>query len=710
MAIPVLQDAKLRLTDCIYFGDAIAEAAIGGSVPDGSITLVKLAAEVTAVALGGAAAIHTHDGLLSGLLTGYIPVGNDATSLVNGPLFSDGVSVGLGTDTPSDALHVRRSGSRSALFLDGQGAGGYAALKIECDANTSAFLVSAGNVDGDGGLPTGAGFSIRDTNANADRLVIFNNGQVDVPGTLTEGGTQVSLVGHGHAAGDITSGVLPVTRGGTNATSFGPERIVYAGSGGTTLVDSPGVFVRDLGGGTMSLASMQHSYYGGYSPRSPLQSTAYGPDANYDGAAWFSTYWPAAGTEQRVESYIALGHDSSNTDMVHLRASWLQAAGQGKPKLEWEEFDFTISVPVSGATQIDTLQVKWDGTTNALHGLNVFDGDIRLLGNTFVGNEAPSATPRSLLEITHKATSIAAGYGAAFRVNSGAEPDYGTPGANTNVAGQFFSNNASMTNASLWGLNVVVGQGGAPIPAPTPPAGGIHIVGAEIEVFNRSDAGNAELRPVDPYASPDQIRSNGIEVIGHSGSTYRNAGALVVWANDATGGKWWDTGLALSRCYSYGVRFHRIAGDSVEPFQSALLDASELATAIQPLILARSSGDVRYDIKNDADYSVYLNIDSGDAAAAETALLFSDRGSRKWLIGKDSSNHLQIGWNDGANAFSAISAYIDDEGTPTEVLIGFYGTAPTAKPTVAGSKSGNAALASLLTALATLGLITDTTT
>ena len=31
-----------------------------GSVADGSITLLKLAAEVTAVALGGAAAIHTH--------------------------------------------------------------------------------------------------------------------------------------------------------------------------------------------------------------------------------------------------------------------------------------------------------------------------------------------------------------------------------------------------------------------------------------------------------------------------------------------------------------------------------------------------------------------------------------------------------------------------------------------------------------------------
>lgn len=41
--------------------------------------------------------------------------------------------------------------------------------------------------------------------------------------------------------------------------------------------------------------------------------------------------------------------------------------------------------------------------------------------------------------------------------------------------------------------------------------------------------------------------------------------------------------------------------------------------------------------------------------------------------------------------------------------IGFYNTSPAAKPTVTGSRGGNAALASLLTALAGLGLLTDST-
>ena len=41
--------------------------------------------------------------------------------------------------------------------------------------------------------------------------------------------------------------------------------------------------------------------------------------------------------------------------------------------------------------------------------------------------------------------------------------------------------------------------------------------------------------------------------------------------------------------------------------------------------------------------------------------------------------------------------------------VAFYGAVPVVKPTVAGSKGGNAALASLITALATIGLVVDST-
>ena len=42
--------------------------------------------------------------------------------------------------------------------------------------------------------------------------------------------------------------------------------------------------------------------------------------------------------------------------------------------------------------------------------------------------------------------------------------------------------------------------------------------------------------------------------------------------------------------------------------------------------------------------------------------------------------------------------------------IGFYGATAAAQPTITGSYAGNAALHNLLTALATLGLIVDSTT
>lgn len=84
----------------------------------------------------------------------------------------------------------------------------------------------------------------------------------------------------------------------------------------------------------------------------------------------------------------------------------------------------------------------------------------------------------------------------------------------------------------------------------------------------------------------------------------------------------------------------------------------------------------------------------GSATAAEALRIAA---SRAVLIGRttgldtagdlDVNNRLRVGGN-----------------------VGFYGTTPVAKPAVTGSRGGNAALASLLTQLATLGLITDSTT
>lgn len=76
-------------------------------------------------------------------------------------------------------------------------------------------------------------------------------------------------------------------------------------------------------------------------------------------------------------------------------------------------------------------------------------------------------------------------------------------------------------------------------------------------------------------------------------------------------------------------------------------------------------------------------------------------------------------WNDATHANRTadlvLSAYytstkreaIRIRGGSSATQLGFFGTTPAAKQTVSGSRGGNAGLASLLTALATLGLITD---
>lgn len=58
-----------------------------------------------------------------------------------------------------------------------------------------------------------------------------------------------------------------------------------------------------------------------------------------------------------------------------------------------------------------------------------------------------------------------------------------------------------------------------------------------------------------------------------------------------------------------------------------------------------------------------------------------------------------------ANSGTRIWGELDHDGS----TVGFYGATPQSKPTVTGSRGGNAALTSLLTALSNLGLITNST-
>ena len=75
------------------------------------------------------------------------------------------------------------------------------------------------------------------------------------------------------------------------------------------------------------------------------------------------------------------------------------------------------------------------------------------------------------------------------------------------------------------------------------------------------------------------------------------------------------------------------------------------------------------------------------------------------LLGRDSSGNAQTGVVVRASGTTEIKLGLAHQGS----TLGFFNTTPTTKPTITGSRGDNAALADLLTKLAGLGLLTDST-
>lgn len=131
-------------------------------------------------------------------------------------------------------------------------------------------------------------------------------------------------------------------------------------------------------------------------------------------------------------------------------------------------------------------------------------------------------------------------------------------------------------------------------------------------------------------------------------------------------------------------------------------------------------------VSTDGDLTVGVgtgarNLIVDGAAGQNRDLRFNSGGSLRWILRATSTAE------GGANAGSDLSLLArDDTGGAvatvftitrstgafgfSNVPIGFFGAAPSAKAAITGSRGGNAALASLLTQLATKGLITDSTT
>lgn len=114
-----------------------------GSVTDGSITLAKLAAEVTAVALGGAAAVHTHGAgdIASGTLdASRIPV-LDGTKLGAGSVGTEQLGAAAVTSAKLAALAVLSTHlAQGAVTTQKIAEGAVTADKIAALAVTAALI------------------------------------------------------------------------------------------------------------------------------------------------------------------------------------------------------------------------------------------------------------------------------------------------------------------------------------------------------------------------------------------------------------------------------------------------------------------------------------------------------------------------------------------------------------------------------------------
>lgn len=292
-----------------------------------------------------------------------------------------------------------------------------------------------------------------------------------------------------------------------------------------------------------------------------------------------------------------------------------------------------------------TVVMLLTGTQTAA-GVKRFSDDLIVYDSSI---STPSATENGgpLLVWRNPTTTAAGEAGAAyFNVSSS---HVATPAADDLVAVTIRVTNEGMASKNLWVSDMLLQQFTTAVPG----ASGIYLHTLELELMNGCEGTECQT---DPHgdAAPNKIRPNGLELVGHSGSGKRNAGALMTWANDTTGDLWWTVGASFSRVSGTGIEFRKLAGDAIDPFTTALMDASSLNRGTEVLLQARSSNFSQYAIRNGVDFGVALLVDSGDGSPSQTASYkLADNQVIKWSMLKNNGNDLFIWEGDpdtGGNA------------------------------------------------------------
>lgn len=172
------------------------------------------------------------------------------------------------------------------------------------------------------------------------------------------------------------------------------------------------------------------------------------------------------------------------------------------------------------------------------------------------------------------------------------------------------------------------------------------------------------------------------------------------------------TGNTIIRPVAYGINLFQLDPGTVIADNTVVDPYSDAAGHVYACHTA---------VRGTSDSSGTFTGNTLTTTGSVSALFVATRG---FVVGSGAGSRFQV----GANEMSVVAAAADriNDGLNTRAisviegkgvtvgqsagLIGMYGTAPIAKQTVTGSRGGNAALASLLTAMAARGDITNNST
>ena len=427
-------------------------------------------------------------------------------------------------------------------------------------------------------------------------------------------------------------------------------------------------------------------------------------------------YWADPGSGANVKDYGAIGNgvanDTAAINAAIAAASVQQSTSYWNPQLSnvvsfppglymTDGIDLPCGISLTGAGQLQTtialraganrsvVRVLEDPQTNPLPWLNRNHG--RISGITVDGNSSNQTGTSHGIEVVASSYTLATRYGSAVDID-----DINTVG--TRSSGIYIGTNRNYGMIT----NVRIAYAG----------------GTGLQFFSCYDwyctnigVGNSQQEGVKAYLC--------------AGLQFTN---LAVWSNQ-------NAGLVLNSCGGFMV------------FENVQLDYnSQYGLYHNPAGTVNSHLSIsNLQVKDNgvAANNTYSAIYIGGIGGAGSSVLLANvwfnwtansPNRSKYLIETDATGYISVsnirysttaGTTEGCApyataAFNHPERLIGDNGltagaltfgTPVRMngTVGFNNTAPIAKPTVSGAKGGNAALASLLTALASYGLITDST-